>query len=150
MWLMLCQNLKLWSGFICYASTTFNCHFIRSSMSIYAIYLIDNQFISPGDFGILLCSSFMASLFAPIFTGLYLDQTDISSHEKYVLGFVLISFLSQLLFTYAVDIRSFKLSLFAQILFGITTSSAMTTQRTIISTKFEVFSYITKHYLASF
>ncbi len=108
-------------------------------MSVYAVYLInDHKFISPGDFGVLLSSSFLASLLAPILIGLYLDRTSTINQEKYIIGFVFATLVSQLIFIYAVYIRSFRLALFSQILSGISISSATTTQKTIISTRFQV------------
>lgn len=127
--------IQMYATFICYASTSFSCHFIRASLSIYAIFMIEQDFISPGDFGILLSSSFMASLFVPILTGIYLDRTEIISQERYIIFCIVACFLSQLVFTYAVSIRSFRLGLISQIMLGASASSVITAQRTILSNK---------------
>lgn len=133
------QNYGYFDTFliVVYSFVPFGSHFVRSALSVFVVYLISDDFITPGDYSLILNISFIPALIIPIFFGIWLDQTKNKQNRLYY-AFLLIIFtaIGQILFGYAVSIKSFGLCILSQVIIGIGSCSVIAAQRTMIMEKF--------------
>lgn len=124
---------------IFYSLLSFGIHFSRSAFSVYILSFIYDGFVTPGDYSILITSSFIPSLFVPVFAGHWLDSASSAvSRAKYTNFFIFITLIGQILLCYAIDIRVFPLAVLAQVIFGSGACCLIAAQRTIIIEEFKV------------
>jgi hypothetical protein len=115
---------------------SFGGHFTRSSITIISLFMISDQFITPGGFGILIGAYSLPSLFMPIVTGYNIDQ----EHKEYCITFLMFIFEigGLVLFCVALFLRSFEFAFFSMTIFGIGACSLTIVQRMLITVHFKV------------
>lgn len=120
--------------------TSFGGHFARSSLSIFGVYMIQDQVISPEGLGVLLSASYLPSTVFPLIIGYSID---ISKRMNTIATALLLCTISgQLLFAIGVYKRWFYMMLIAQILFGCGASSITAIQRMLITSNLKVSTHI--------
>lgn len=110
---------------------SFGGHFARSSLSIFGLYFIRDEFISPAGLGMFLSACSLPSMFLPLMVGYLIDKTkQVKAVTMTLLGMTVGGLI---LFSFAVYIRSFSLAMLALIIFGSGSSSIMAIQRMLIT-----------------
>ncbi len=120
------------------SSLSFGGHFSHSSLTIFAVYFVNDKIISPTGLGILFASSFLTSLFLPLLVGILVDSTKRVKLITFALLFL--SVVGQALFVLAIEKNLFYLALAAQMVFGSGASSVSAIQRISIAYYLKVWS----------
>jgi MFS family permease len=120
-----CWNLVLLS------LVSFGSHFSISSLSIYGVFLIEANIISPLGMGFLFAANYISSLFLPLLIGYLIDST--SQVKTIAITLLVVTTVGQLLLVFALYNKLFILALVAQALFGSGASSVSAIQRISIA-----------------
>lgn len=120
-----CANLFLLSAI------SFGAHFAHSSLSIFGVFLIEDNLISAAGLGILFSSNYVSAIFLPLLVGYLIDST--KRVKTISLMLLTITALGQAMFVAALYHNSFVLALVAQVIFGSGASSVYAIQRISIA-----------------
>lgn len=115
---------------------SFGSHFTKNSFPIFGYYLINNHFITPKGFGLILASGSLPSIFVPVLVGTLLDQE--LNFNTILLLSVIIMILGQGALFYCIFQDWFLGTLFSEFLFSFGSSSVVTIQRILLVYYFEV------------
>jgi hypothetical protein len=141
---------EFWASMISYSFLSFGTHYMRSSLSIFAIYLISDHFITPGGYSILTNASFIPALFIPAISGYFLDHCTIGEKIWYLVELETVPILAQVLFAYSVSHGSYTGSIIALVLFGFGASALVAAQRTLMIERFKGYeTLVTGCYISS-
>lgn len=110
---------------------SFGGHYARSSLSMFGLYMIKDNFTTPAGMGLLLSACALPSMFIPLIVGHSVDNTKREIFITVTLFFFEICGLG--LFCIAVFQRSFAGSIAALLLFGVGTSSISVVQRVLVT-----------------
>jgi MFS family permease len=113
----------------------FGCHFAKSMLPIFAVYLIESHIWSPSSYALLLSVLYFASAALPLFIGDSIDRRNLDN-RKLLVGLLMSTVVGQGLFAFSLHAESYALSVCAEGLFGLAASSLVVAQRTIITTQF--------------
>jgi sugar phosphate permease len=114
---------------LCFSA--FGNHFSRHALSVFGMYLIEEQKMTSLGLGALFSAMSLPSMFLPLLVGYLVDYTN----SILFMGGVLltITVAAECLFTYSLYLNSFTLTLISQFLFGCGSTSFSTIQRTMVS-----------------
>lgn len=110
---------------------SFGGHFTRSSLSMFGLYMIEDDLISPGGLGLLLGACSLPSMFIPLLVGHSVDKTKREIVITLVLFFFELAGLT--LFCSAVYYGSFSLAAIALVIYGTGSSSITVIQRVLVT-----------------
>lgn len=131
-------SIEFWFSLISFSFLSFGVHYIRSALSIFAVYLINDGIITPGGYSVLTNAAFLPALFIPLISGYFLDHYQgIGKKMRFILKLQTVPILSQLLFAYSIGHQSYPGSIIAQVAFGIGASALVAAQRTLMIEKFK-------------
>jgi hypothetical protein len=118
------------------SQASFGAHFTRNFFTVFVVYLIDSQILTPAGYGFVLSLISLSSLIGPLYTG-YLASS-IEKSNKLILIHAIIILFSQILFAASIRLRSFLMTAIAWLFFGISATSVTTLQRALISRHLKV------------
>lgn len=111
--------------------TSFGVHYTRSFLTIFSVYLIEEDYLSPAGYGALLSLMAFASVFVPLYFGYLASKT---ANPYLIMLVLLLAILgSQIVFIASIASRSFMLEIISWGIFGLCASSISSTQRAITS-----------------
>lgn len=113
------------------SSISFGGHFARSSLSMFGLYLINDNVITPGGLGVLLGACAIPSMLVPLIVGHYVDRQ--KGEWSTTLALFLFEICGMTVFLVAAYRASFWLALIAVLLFGVGTSSLTVIQRILVA-----------------
>lgn len=116
------------------ASLSFGAHFARNSLSIYALYMIEDGLITPEGMGFMLSFCSLPAIFLPIVTGLFVDKQ--STRNWIMWTSLVLALMGQVFFLIAVSIRWYFWILVALFIFGSGTATITATQRSMVAIYF--------------
>jgi len=110
---------------------SFGGHFARSSISMFGLYLINDEIISPAGLGVLLSAASLPALLIPLIVGHLIDNTQwerlitLVMHALTILGLIL--------FAVSIYLRYFWLGVLALVIYGSGASSITVIQRILVT-----------------
>ena len=113
---------------------SFGSHFARNSLSIYSLYMIDDNFITPSGMGLMLSICFLPAIFIPVISGYFVDR---HSTRNWMVWFLLVlALVGQVFLLIAVAIKWYLMVLIALFIFGSGASSITSIQRSMVAIYF--------------
>lgn len=113
------------------SSISFGGHFSRSTFSMFGLYMINDNVISPAGLGMLLGTASLPSMIIPLLVGHSVDKTRKEFFITLMLFFF--EFTGLTMFCVSVYIASFPLAMVGMFVYGVGSSSITTMQRILVT-----------------
>mmetsp|Transcript_37251 Transcript_37251/g.69397 ORF Transcript_37251/g.69397 Transcript_37251/m.69397 type:complete len:505 (+) Transcript_37251:127-1641(+) len=108
---------------------SFGAHAFRSVLPLLQVYFLNTQFVTPTGYALLLASQSLPALILPFFVG---HIYDIFEFKYVTVCFLLIQFIGQLSFCFAVHLDNFPYAIASLIIFGSGSSAVSVAQRALV------------------
>ena len=130
------MSAPCWSFLVLLSCVSFGGHFTHGAISMFGVFLIEQNTISPAGLGVLFAACSLPSLFVPLLVGHFIDIAD--KELVIALSLFLCEIIGLILFSVAICFGLFSLAAISLLVFGIGASSIVVIQRTLTTTFFKV------------